>query len=151
MKEKTNDSQGSGEMSPNAGIGREPDTQYSGKSLTGDRLSDIFHHQWKLQEIMPRTPSREFYDQEYININILAIMDELAEFMRETRWKNPGDVKYGWKQHQQLNREEAKNELVDLFHFFINLCIGIGMNADELYEKYVKKRKENVRRQVNGY
>ena len=37
--------------------------------------------------------------------------------MRETAWKNPAKIKYGWKKNQELNEENFKEEIVDLWHF----------------------------------
>lgn len=46
---------------------------------------------------------------------------------------------------------EAKMELVDRFHFFMNEMIKIGMTGSELYSYYKSKNAENFNRQNNGY
>lgn len=63
-----------------------------------------------------------------------------------------------WKDYSKMSDKEiaaaydkAKDELVDAWHFFMNLMIGLGMTADELLEGYLKKNKENIRRQEEGY
>lgn len=46
---------------------------------------------------------------------------------------------------------ELKMEIVDKFHFFMNYALSIGMTAQELYNMYIAKNKENHRRQDDGY
>jgi hypothetical protein len=47
--------------------------------------------------------------------------------------------------------KELKMELVDIQHFLFNMMISVGMTADELYNFYISKNKENIRRQENNY
>ena len=63
-----------------------------------------------------------------------------------------------WKDYSSMTPEEiaeafdkAKNELIDAWHFFMNLSIGLGMDAEEFYQRYLDKHKENIRRQDEGY
>ena len=63
-----------------------------------------------------------------------------------------------WKDYSNMTDEEiveafdkAKNELIDAWHFFMNLSIGLGMGAEEFYQRYLDKHKENIRRQDEGY
>ena len=63
-----------------------------------------------------------------------------------------------WKDYSKMTNEEieeayvaAKKEMVDAWHFFMNLALGLGMDADELTNGYFDKHKENLRRQETGY
>ena len=47
--------------------------------------------------------------------------------------------------------KELKMELVDIQHFLFNMMISVGMNAEELYNFYLSKNKENIARQERGY
>lgn len=47
--------------------------------------------------------------------------------------------------------KELKMELVDIQHFLFNMMISVGMNAEELYNFYLSKNKENIRRANSGY
>jgi hypothetical protein len=47
--------------------------------------------------------------------------------------------------------KELKMELVDIQHFLFNMMVSVGMTADELYNYYLSKNKENIRRQENNY
>lgn len=46
---------------------------------------------------------------------------------------------------------EAKFEVVDAFHFFLNMALLMNMTADELSTMYYLKNKENFDRQERGY
>ncbi|MFP9216538.1 dUTP diphosphatase, partial [Enterococcus faecalis] len=46
---------------------------------------------------------------------------------------------------------EIKFELVDIFHFVLNMFVGLGMNAEEIFKLYYLKNKHNFERQDNGY
>ena len=46
---------------------------------------------------------------------------------------------------------EIKFELVDIFHFVLNMVTGLNMTAEELFKLYYLKNKANFERQDNGY
>lgn len=46
---------------------------------------------------------------------------------------------------------EAKFEIVDMLHFFMNYAISIGMTPQEMYNMYMSKNEENRERQKRGY
>lgn len=46
---------------------------------------------------------------------------------------------------------EIKFEFVDIMHFVLNMALALGMNAEELFELYYLKNKENFDRQNRGY
>lgn len=120
---------------------------------TQNTLDLIFKYQKELQE------SLGIYDkiendsdkQQYINQNILALHEEAVEIMRETAYKNPEFVKFGWKKGQTFNEEKFKEEIIDLMHFLVNLAIISGMDSYEFFDRYVNKNKENHKRQEDGY
>lgn len=80
----------------------------------------------------------------FIHWNVTALTDELHELLAETSWKP-------WAKGDYINLTAAKSELVDAFHFLMNLAIVLGMDADELEEKYFAKRAKNIKRQEAGY
>lgn len=81
---------------------------------------------------------------EFIKNMTLALADELHEALGEVGWKP-------WATSRHINEDAFKGELVDAFHFFMNLMIAVQMEPDELYEKYMKKRLRNILRQEQGY
>jgi dimeric dUTPase (all-alpha-NTP-PPase superfamily) len=108
--------------------------------MTEDKLEEIFKKQRDLQEHL----GQDLHKQEYININVLALTDEIHEAIRETSWKP-------WKKQQVTNIDNYKKELVDALHFFVNLCLAADMTAQELRDMYCEKREVNIQRKDTGY
>tara|TARA_R110000796_G_scaffold39383_4_gene98278 strand:+ start:8527 stop:8955 length:429 start_codon:yes stop_codon:yes gene_type:complete len=81
---------------------------------------------------------------DFIRWNVLALEDELHEALAETGWKP-------WATSKHVNRAAYIAELVDAFHFLMNLMLVVDCSADEFLQKYAEKRKINVQRQVEGY
>jgi dimeric dUTPase (all-alpha-NTP-PPase superfamily) len=111
-----------------------------------DRLGRMFdlqlQMQWKTFGKNPYSLEGEERIQ-FIKDMKLALDDEMAEFLAEIGWKP-------WATSRHIN-PEAKGELVDAFHFFMNLCMAVGMTPEELFEKYLEKRERNIKRQEEGY
>lgn len=103
-------------------------------------LEEIFEKQRRLQERL----GSDIYSQDYRSIMTLAAIDELMEAIRETPWKP-------WKKQQKYDKEKFKEELIDAWHFLINLSISSGMNSTEVFQRFVNKNNENHTRQDNGY
>lgn len=76
--------------------------------------------------------------------NAFALLDEVHEAMGEVGWKR-------WATSRHINDEAFKNELIDAWHFMMNLFELAGMSADEVYERYNAKRDKNDKRQQDGY
>jgi len=112
------------------------------------RLTQMLNMQRSLQ-LMYNKGKRidQFTDEERmqaIRDNVLACTDELHEALAETGWKP-------WASSNHVNREAFHAELVDAWHFFMNLMLHSGMTATDLYEGYVKKNAKSLQRQAEGY
>jgi dimeric dUTPase (all-alpha-NTP-PPase superfamily) len=119
-----------------------------------DKLKKIYDHQKELQEslgVYEKISGSEQLKQQYINQMLLACHEEVTEIMRETAYKNPDFVPFGWKKGQQFNEENFKEEIIDLIHFVMSLAIVSGMDSDEIFDRYIKKNKKNHKRQEDGY
>jgi dimeric dUTPase (all-alpha-NTP-PPase superfamily) len=81
---------------------------------------------------------------EAIRDNVLACTDELHEALGETGWKP-------WATSNHINTAAFHSEMVDAWHFFMNLMLHSGMTADDLYRGYVDKNAKNIKRQADGY
>lgn len=81
---------------------------------------------------------------EWIRWNMLALMDELHEALAETGWKP-------WAKSKHVARDAYVSELVDAFHFLMNLMLVVDCDADEFLAKYFEKRGINAARQAAGY
>lgn len=73
-----------------------------------------------------------------------AMTQELAELTDSVPWK-------WWAKYQKLDEQNARVEVVDLFHFLISLAQVLGMSADDVFQAYVKKNEVNFKRQESGY
>lgn len=81
---------------------------------------------------------------EWVRWNVLALQDELHEALAETGWKP-------WAKSKHINRDAYVSELVDAFHFLMNLMLVVNCDADEFLAKYFEKRGINIERQAAGY
>lgn len=85
---------------------------------------------------------------EYVRWNVLALQDELHEALQETGWKP-------WASSDHLNLEAYVGELVDAFHFFMNMLLVTGVRPEQLAQRftemYLAKWQRNVERQSEGY
>lgn len=73
-----------------------------------------------------------------------AMSQEIAELTDSVPWK-------WWAKYQKFDQQNARVEVVDLFHFLISLAQVLGMSADDVYQAYLKKNAVNVQRQEGGY
>ena len=105
-----------------------------------DRLEQIFAMQKALNDDIERRRGLHFTQEEWIEKTILATLAELAEVLEESNYK-------WWKNDKPIDEAALKEELVDVLHFFISMCIRSGMDADELFSVYCAKNKENFDRQ----
>lgn len=112
---------------------------YSVDILDQDKLNIMYDHQLDLQNKL-----KVNYDQRYFNDMVLACIVELTEVLNETSWKP-------WKKQQELNPNKIKEELIDVLHFFFNLCIWIDLEPEEMFKKYMVKQNVNRKRQEQGY
>ena len=105
-----------------------------------DRLEVIFRLQKALDEDIMERRKLDFLYEVWMQKDILACMDELTELLNELNWK-------WWKNPKTLDPDAIKGELVDVLHFFVSMCIRSGMSAEDLYNGYIAKNKENFDRQ----
>src|SRR6059036_3758246 len=73
-----------------------------------------------------------------------ALSQEIAELTDSVPWK-------WWAKYQKLDEQNARVEVVDLFHFLISLAQVLGMSADDVFQAYMKKNAVNFQRQESGY
>jgi len=73
-----------------------------------------------------------------------AMSQEIAELTDSVPWK-------WWAKYQKFDPQNARVEVVDLFHFLISLAQVLGMSADDVFAAYTKKNEVNFKRQETGY
>ena len=111
-----------------------------------DKMDEIFELQEKLNSRIG-VNMNEMNDDDrskWILNYIRAMQQELAELTDSVPWK-------WWAKYQEFDKQNAKVEIVDLFHFLISLAQVMGMTAEDVYDAYLKKNKVNHNRQDSGY
>ena len=111
-----------------------------------DQLRELFRMQKALNERIG-VSTNEFNDEqktEWVLNYCRAMSQELAELTDSVPWK-------WWAKYQKLDEQNARVEVVDLFHFLISLAQTLGMSADDVFKAYVKKNEVNFKRQESGY
>lgn len=73
-----------------------------------------------------------------------AMQQEMAELIDSVPWK-------WWAKYQNFDEQNARVEVIDLFHFLVSLAQVLGMSAEDVYAAYVKKNEVNHARQDSGY
>ena len=111
-----------------------------------DKLESIFDLQKQLNSRIGVETS-DLDDQEktkWLLNYTRAMQQELAELTDSVPWK-------WWARYQKFDQQNARVEVVDLFHFLISLAQVLGMTADDVYEAYLRKNAINHERQDSGY
>lgn len=111
-----------------------------------DHLGEIFRMQEELNRrigVEMKGMSQEEKTKWVLNYT-RAMTQELAELTDSVPWK-------WWAKYQKFDEQNARVEIVDLFHFLISLAQVLGMDANDVYQAYVKKNKVNHERQASGY
>ena len=120
--------------------------RYEGSMAQADKLDEIF----RMQEILNKkigvdlsSLSPEDKTKWALNYS-RAMTQEIAELMDSFPWK-------WWAKYQKIDEQNARVEVVDLFHFLVSLAQTLGMTAQDIYDGYVKKNEVNHKRQESGY
>lgn len=125
-------------------------------------LQELFEMQKSLQlrvnqpVAIPIVPDAE-YQTEYFKITAGNIMEswslltlEYAELLERLPFKH-------WKRYPDMMKMsdedilELQFEFIDMFHFFMNIGIALGLTGDEVAALYKLKNNENHDRQNRGY
>ena len=111
-----------------------------------DKLDEIFSMQDTLNKrIGVNTEGMSDEDKAKWVLNYTrAMQQEMSELIDSVPWK-------WWAKYQEFDEQNAKVEVVDLFHFLISLAQVLGMTPEDVHEAYLKKNKVNHERQDSGY
>lgn len=111
-----------------------------------DKLNELFRLQKELnQRIGVNTDDMDETNRQLWLLHYCrAMSQEIAELTDCVPWK-------WWAKYQSFDRQNARVELVDLFHFLISAAQVLGLSADEVFEAYTKKHQVNLGRQESGY
>jgi len=86
----------------------------------------------------------------FLTWNHTALIKELGEALDEVGWKP-------WATDRSLDHEKFMREMVDAFHFFMNMMLAASPDdspseiAEEFSQMYQAKHAVNAQRQADGY
>jgi dimeric dUTPase (all-alpha-NTP-PPase superfamily) len=108
-----------------------------------DKLEKLIEMQRDLASVLasPRYPSKA---EERISLLCTAIIHEAIELQRLTNWK-------WWKNPTDFNFEDAKEELIDIWHFVLQATIELNMTPEDILKYYSKKNNLNKERKNMNY
>jgi hypothetical protein len=113
--------------------------------LTMLKLQDTLQHEtygWEFDRLTPDARAA------FIRDTVLALTDELHEALNETGWKP-------WATKRHFNWGKYFGEIIDAWHFMMNMMLASGMTPEEIaetfYGGYLAKMKLNEKRQQEGY
>jgi dimeric dUTPase (all-alpha-NTP-PPase superfamily) len=111
-----------------------------------DKLEEIFRMQDALNKRIGVNlpPASDEEKAKWILNYTRAMQQETAELIDSVPWK-------WWAKYQKFDEQNAKVEIVDLFHFLVSLAQTLGMTPDDVYQAYLKKNAVNHQRQESGY
>ena len=73
-----------------------------------------------------------------------AIIHEAVELQHTTNWK-------WWKNPVPFNKDGAKEELIDIWHFVVQTSLELNLTPEDILEEYKRKNEINRKRQRTGY
>jgi len=116
--------------------------------------ADSLEHMLKLQRWLQERMGYDFEKMtvadrtEFVKEFTLHAEDELHEVLRELPYFKPWKRYDNWSEEKTEDQlEKAKDEFIDVIHFVLNIALGLGMTAEDIYEGYLVKNGINHDRQ----
>tara|TARA_B100001765_G_scaffold90876_1_gene55750 strand:- start:394 stop:726 length:333 start_codon:yes stop_codon:yes gene_type:complete len=108
-----------------------------------DKLEEIFSLQKGLTNMMnlDRYPDNV---EGRVAALCTAMIHEAVELQRTTNWK-------WWKKPTEFNQVEAREELIDIWHFLIQASLELNLTPEDILNEYQRKNEINRQRQKDGY
>ncbi|KEH84569.1 dUTPase [Clostridium novyi] len=108
-------------------------------------LKKFLKMQKQLDEAIVKRHFGEVDQKKFLSKRLLALNVEVGELANATRC-----FKY-WSTKGPESKERILDEYADVMHFWLSVGHTLGFTAKEIEEAYLKKHKENYRRQEQGY
>jgi len=115
-----------------------------------EEKKDMLREMWRMQKLLNQrigVPTENLTEEQQIQwlLNYCrAMSQEIAELTDSVPWK-------WWARYQTFDRQNAKVEIIDLFHFLISAAQVLGMSAEDVFHAYMEKNRINFQRQESGY
>lgn len=122
---------------------------------SGDMLKDIFIMQNLLREKYEEIEKKNGIPQGYKNVDgsVININTPINQYIiKDMAYRCITEIVEAteclknkpWKQtHVLTDKEHMKEEIADALHFFIELCLLLGITAEDLFSYYMKKNGVN--------
>ena len=88
-----------------------------------DKLDTLFKMQAALDGYIREKRNLNFSRGEWVCKKAQALTVELSEVLEEAQYK-------WWKNYGEIDDAKLKEEIVDVLHFFLGMCIDSGMTSD---------------------
>jgi dimeric dUTPase (all-alpha-NTP-PPase superfamily) len=105
-----------------------------------DSLEFMMNKQLEFQKRL----GNDITSQAFVTEQATAMFVETGEMLQETNWKS-------WKKPSPINNKKFKEEIIDMWHFMLNISLAAGMDAQEILERFTDKHITNNERQDGGY
>jgi len=107
-----------------------------------DKLEALFDLQNTFDEYIKEKRNLDYSDKEqWIQKLCTAIITEACELNDACNWK-------WWKNKKDVDWNNVKEEVIDLWHFLISVSIKVELNPKDIIDQYINKNLENYKRQL---
>ena len=121
--------------------------KYSLSQKTSEKIDDRLETIFRLQKGLAEMMNLDRYPKDSegrVSALSTAIMHEAVELQRTTNWK-------WWKTPTSFNKADAREELIDIWHFVVQASLELNLTPDDIVGEYKRKNEINRERQRNGY
>jgi len=107
-----------------------------------DKLEALFDLQNTFDEYIKEKRGLDYSNTEqWVQKLCTAIITETCELNDACNWK-------WWKNKKDIDWDNVKEEVIDLWHFLISVSIKVGLNPKDIIDQYINKNLENYKRQL---
>lgn len=108
--------------------------------MSEDMLVKIFELQARFDGELAEKRKLDYDVSTWVQKEVLAMISELGEILDEVNFK-------WWKDPKEIDKTALTEEIVDVLHFFVSMCLKVGISPEQLFQAYCHKNHENFKRQ----
>lgn len=106
-----------------------------------DKLDKLLKTQSNLNTFIRKERKLDFSKEEWILKWCRAMQHEVIELEDAFNWKH-------WKNKKDIDWDNVREEAIDILHFLLSIFDDLEMSGDDVYNEYIKKNEENIKRQL---
>ena len=112
------------------------------KGSEADNLVKLFNMQAMFDLYIQQKRGLDYSNtDEWVQKMCTAIITEACELNDACNWK-------WWKNEKEIDWENVKEEIIDLWHFLMSVTIKVGLSPEDVVKRYIEKNLENYNRQL---